>query len=584
MAQEETAGGGTIGRNPSFGVINPSGINPETAMRSIQEDTMQRRALAQEAQENEKTRAFQADQNNLQRMAEESQFSRSHQLAMERERAERFNADRSFKLSQDDFEFRKKMEEYSARRSILEERNKVLDQQRQSRYNQGLLENQAAEDAELVKNQEEARLLDERMATLSALHQLIGANSPEEQAEIIETLMQEGIAETFGLNSMITALEDAREKIDQAFTPREDDLSFVTEMFVPGDAEARMRSKVAGDRGVEQASKILAETLLPYVVGNATSSGGAAAGLPPSEDVKAKLEGLFKNLFAVQNIRMNSVPGSDRNYASEIAQSRDAATFLYQKLEQMGVNVSMLDMAVFSLSKMTGGAASADLISKIASGQALEQAGVSPSGTASPVTNQKMIQGALNSFGSLVDENGNRIAKNFGGTGVKVFWKKDPSTGKMSGFSTSDINKKVAELLVRLNSGTQTAMDPRALLDEMVSDPQGGRFADVLGGLPEPIVNQLKRWAQNERLQLNTYIQANAEQFRDLIGPDGNLNISMSQLKKLREMVPTEAKTKAEFSQRDVDLRRGMLPSAQNEQLLELQRQEDLLDYIFNRR
>jgi hypothetical protein len=583
MAQEETAGGGTLGRNPSFGVINPSGISPETAMRSIQEDTMQRRNLAQESAENEKTRAFQARQNDLDRAMQESQFSRSHQMAQERERFERMNADRMFKLNQDQEDFRRRMEEFATRKSLLDEDRKRIDDMMTSRYNQGILEIQADEAKRLSEIQDQGRKIDEDSAILSAAQAILSANTPEEQVEIAQMLTQSGIAEQFSMNSLMAGLEDVALKLDQAFTVREGDMSNFEEFLTPGDQERDRKTLIAANRAVGQAADLITDALLPHVIGNATIQSAQNAGQSASEAVRGRLRDLFQMLFHAQNLSSNYIPRQSnyegRNFSSEYATAQKNAALSYQELEKMGVNVSMLDMAVYSLSKLTGGTDSAKLISSMASGQALEQTGVAPSGDAEVVARQRMIQGALNAFGMLRDDKGNRLAQNFGGGGLKVLFKQDPSTGKMVGYTTSDINKKVMELLVRVNSDIQKTADPRDLLDSLVNNPTGGQYQGVLDSLPDPVRKYLVEWAKNERVQFETYVMSRPEQFRNLIDPKtGRINVSRSQLEDWKSVLPTEQAVKAETGRRTAQFRAGMMPERERAN----QESRDSFDHLFN--
>lgn len=584
MAQEETAGGGTLGRNPSFGVINPSGISPETAMRSIQEDTMQRRNLAQESAENEKTRAFQARQSDLDRAMQESQFSRSHQMAQERERFERMNADRMFKLNQDQMDFSRRMEEFATRKSLLDEDRKRIDDMMTSRYNQGILEIQADEAKRLSEIQDQGRKIDEDSAILSAAQAILSANTPEEQVEIAQMLTQSGIAEQFSMNSLMAGLEDVALKLDQAFTVREGDMSNFEEFLTPGDQERDRKTLIAANRAVGQAADLITDALLPHVIGNATIQSAQNAGQSASEAVRGRLRDLFQMLFHAEDIRTNKIPRSEefdggRNLREEFATAQKNAAFSYQELEKMGVNVSMLDMAMYSLSKLTGGADSAKLISSMASGQALEQTGVAPSGDAEVVARQRMIQGALNAFGMLRDDKGNRLAQNFGGGSLKVLFKQDPSTGKMMGYTTSDINKKVMELLVRVNSDIQKSADPRDLLDSLVNNPTGGQYQGVLDSLPDPVKKYLVEWAKNERVQFETYVMSRPEQFRHLINPKtGRIDVSRSQLEKMKSVLPTEQAVKAETGRRTAQFRAGMMPERERAN----QESRDSFDHLFN--
>ncbi len=100
-----------------------------------------------------------------------------------------------------------------------------------------------------------------------------------------------------------------------------------------------------------------------------------------------------------------------------------------------------------------------------------------------------------------------------------------------------------------------------------------------MDSLPDPVKKYLVEWAKNERVQFETYVMSRPEQFRHLINPKtGRIDVSRSQLEKMKSVLPTEQAVKAETGRRTAQFRAGMMSERERAN----QESRDSFDYLFN--
>lgn len=491
-----TVGEGYLYPAKPFNTINPTGMDAAQSIDVLQKDVMQRRELANaerdrqmkaqqadadrqaQLQEGEKSRQFEAgqkdkelnwsaDQAKQQQAAaaeeqrkreifEAGQNDKSRSLQERQIEQERTQSDRMYQMQREEMDTRNSMEATSLKLQALATKRKALDEDYNSRLGQidaeGLKEYKIQSDA---MEQEELDLT-HKSVFLTAASEIVKADTPQGQADIVNYLYEQTEGPVQAINKQVMRYQDTLDMsgkaVQQLMENRKPNMlqravRGVGVVFDPmgagedigGFEEGKLMEEVAQTRW-----KPVGEQLAAAAVGSFQPKEGSAvvqAGMKVSEFL-SKLE--------------MSVNAKDPESAANL---RQQAVDVYTQMQEMGMEMSILDSSLTGLYKMSNGEglSRADALGA-ADAMVKDETGMIPP-SESKAPNNEMAQ-VLRAISSLHDKDGNPLAKNFGGKALVQF---KSSNGKL--YAYSKLRDDAVAALIMVQRGMEAEADPRAVLD-----------------------------------------------------------------------------------------------------------------------